>query len=85
MTKERKIEILMMDGCTKAEAEKFLKNNRCTIFTDFEERFESYMKEWGIAAEDIPKHRRMIEEKIPVTDWGVVETEEQTYYIMYVV
>ena len=85
MTKEREIEILMMDGCTKAEAEKFLKNNRCTIFTDFEERFESYMKEWMAEAEAVQEYRRMIETKNPATDWGVVETEEQTYYIMYVV
>ena len=28
--------------------------------------------------------RRMIEEKIPAMDWGIVEDDGKTYYIMYV-
>lgn len=83
MTKEREIEILMMDRCTKAEAEKHL-NNGSIVFTDFEEYFNDYMKEWDIEEEEIPTYKKMIEEKIPVTDWGIVEDDGKTYYIMYV-
>ena len=36
MTREKQIEILMEDRCTKSEAEKHLKNGT-TIFEDFEE------------------------------------------------
>lgn len=36
MTKEREIKLLMLDRCTKSEAEKHLKNGS-TIFEDFEE------------------------------------------------
>lgn len=35
MTREREIELLMLDRCTKSEAEKHLKNGS-TIFEDFE-------------------------------------------------
>ena len=49
MTKEREVEILIMDRCTKKEAEKHLKNGS-TVFTDFEEHFDNYMKEWDIDA-----------------------------------
>ena len=37
MTKEREIEILMMDRCTKAEAEKHLKNG-----TSAKEEYANY-------------------------------------------
>lgn len=83
MTKEREIEILMMDGCTKVEAEKLLKNGS-TVIADFEEQFNNYMQEWEINEEEIPAYKRMIEEKIPVSDWGIVEEDSKTYYIMYV-
>lgn len=47
MTKEREIEILMLDRCTKSDAEKHLKNGS-TVFEgdDFEKFFDDYMKEW---------------------------------------
>lgn len=82
MTKEREIEILMMDGCTRQEAEKHLKNDS-VVFTDFEEHFDDYMKEWDIE-EEIPAYRKMIDEKNPVPDWGIVEDDGKTYYIMYI-
>lgn len=46
MTKEREIEILMLDRCTKSDAEKHLKNGS-TVFEgdDFEKFFDDYMKE----------------------------------------
>ena len=79
------IKILIADGCTKLEAEKFIKRGT-TIFTeqDFEENFESYMSEWGVDEEDKEAYKKMVETKNPVTDWGVVEYEGKTYYIMYV-
>ena len=85
MTKEREIEILMLDRCTKSEAEKHLKNGS-TVFEgdDFEKFFDDYMKEWNIEEEDIEEYRKMITDKIPVRDWGIVEDNGETYYIMYV-
>ena len=82
MTREREIKILMQDRCTKAEAEKHLKDGS-VIFEDFEEHFDDYMKDWNIEGEEIQTYRKMIEEKIPALDWGIVEFEGNTYYIMY--
>lgn len=83
MTREREIELLMMDRCTKSEAEKHLKNGS-TIFEDFEENIESYLDEWDIEEEDKDEYRKMVTDKIPARDWGIVEDNRKTYYIMYV-
>ena len=90
MTREKQIEILMEDRCTKSEAEKHLKNGT-TIFEDFEENFDKYMEEWKYLAEDeeeynnmVEGYKKMIKTGIPVTDWGVVKKDGKTYYIMYV-
>ena len=90
MTREKQIEILMEDRCTKSEAEKHLKNGT-TIFEDFEENFDKYMEEWKYLAEDeeeynnmMKSYRNMIETGEPVTDCGVVKLEGKTYYIQYV-
>ena len=90
MTREKQIEILMEDRCTKSEAEKHLKNGTI-IFEDCEENFEKYMEEWKYLAEDeeeynnmVKSYRNMIETGEPVTDWGVVKLEGKTYYIQYV-
>lgn len=83
MTEERKIEILMQDNCTKTEATKHL-NNGSIIFTDLEENLEGYLDEWDTEEEDRKEYHKMISEHIPVAGWGVVEEEEKTYYIMYV-
>lgn len=83
MTKEREIEILMMDKCTKSEAKRHLKNGT-VIFEDFEKYFDDYMEEWSIEDDQISSYRKMIEEKIPFADWGIVEDAGNTYYIMYV-
>lgn len=79
------LEIMMMDGCTKAEAEKHL-NNGSIVFEgeDFESHFDSYMDEWDIDEEDRVEYKSMIDEKKPVSDWGIVEHEGKTWYIMYV-
>ena len=83
MTREREIELLMLDRCTKSEAEKHLKNGS-TIFEDFEENIESYLDEWNIEEEDKDKYRKMVTDKIHARDWGIVEDNGKTYYIMYV-
>lgn len=78
-------EILMMDGCTSSEAEKHLKRGT-VVFEgeDFKEHFENYMDEWEVDLEEREKYKSMIKEKEPMTDWGVVEYEDKTFYIMYV-
>lgn len=83
MTREREIELLMLDRCTKSEAEKHLKNGS-TVFEDFEENIESYLNEWGIKEEDKDEYRKMVTDKVPARDWGIVEDNGKTYYIMYV-
>lgn len=78
------IEVLKMDGCTESEAKKHLENGT-TVFedTDFEKNLESYLDEWNIDEEDRAEYRRMVAEKKPITDWGIVEHDEKTYYIQY--
>ena len=78
------VDILMLDRCTRAEAEKHLKNGT-VVFKDFEERLESYLDEWGIEEEDREAYRKMVTDKIPVADWGIVEQDGKTYYISYVI
>lgn len=82
MTREREIELLMMDRCTKSEAEKHLKDGS-TVFEDFEENIENYLNEWNIEESDKDEYRKMVMNKIPVRDWGIVEDNGKTYYIMY--
>lgn len=83
MTREKQIKLLMMDGCTKSEAINYLKRGSM-IFDDLEENIESYLKEWNIETEYKNEYRKMVQNKIPCPDWGIVETEENTYYIEYV-
>lgn len=83
MTREKEIEVLMKDRCTKAEAEKHLKNGS-TIFEDFEQNIEKYLDEWNVNEEEREEYRKMVTEKVPATDWGIVEENGKTYYIMYV-
>lgn len=78
------LEILMMDRCTRSEAEKHLKNGT-VVFEgeDFENHFDSYMDEWDIDEDERAEYKAMIDEKKPATDWGIVEHEGKTWYIMY--
>lgn len=79
------LEIMMMDRCTKSEAEKHLRNGSVVFEReDFEKNFDSYMDEWDIDDEDRAEYKSMIDEKKPVTDWGIVEYGDKTWYIMYV-
>lgn len=79
------IDVLMIDGCTKTEAEKHIKNGS-VVFEgkDFEQHFEEYMDEWDIDEKERAEYRDMIDEKKPMTNWGIVEHEGKTWYIMYV-
>lgn len=79
------IEILMLDRCTRSEAERFLKNGT-EVFDgeEFAEHFEDYMADWGADEEDREEYRRMLETKKPARDWGVVEQDGKYYFIMYV-
>lgn len=84
MTKEREIELLMMDNCTKFDAEKHLKKWGYNIW-----RFwRKYRKiSWRVECWWERKRRiskKMVTDKIPVEDWGIVEDNGNTYYIMYV-
>ena len=86
MTIEKQIEILMEDRCTKLEAERHLKNGTI-IFDDFEENLDSYIKEFSdedAIGFDEKSFREMVETKKPLPDWGVVEKDGKTYYIIYV-
>ena len=86
MTREMEIKILMEDRCTKSEAEKHLKNGT-VVFDDFEENLDSYIKEFSdedIIGFDEKKYRKKVKKKKPLSDWGVVEKDGKTYYIMYV-
>ena len=82
MTREKEIEILMKDGCTKSDAERHLKNG-AIIFDDFEENLETYLNEWDIEDEDRDEFRKMVSDNIPVGYWGIVKEDRKTYYIMY--
>lgn len=91
MTIEQQFNILRADGCTEIEAQNYIKGNRVTIFTkeDFENNFEQYMEEWFGSwneedrLEEIKNHQKMIDTKIPLVDWGIIENEDELYYIMY--
>ena len=45
--------------------------------------FDDYMKEWNIEEEDIEEYRKMVTDKIPALDWGIVEDNGKVYYIEY--
>lgn len=91
MTREKQIEILMLDNCTKREAESHLK--RGTIIfesNDFENNLTAYISEWyaDFEAEEVKQatadFQKMIDTKKPMyNDWRVVEQENKTYYIQY--
>ena len=78
------IEVLMKNGYSKRKAEEELKRGT-VVFEgeDFERHFDDYMDEWGVDEEEQEKYRKMLEEKIAIPDWGIVEDNGNTYYIMY--
>ena len=78
------IEVLMKNGYSKRKAEEELKRGT-VVFEgeDFERHFDDYMEEWGVDEEEQEKYRKMLEEKIAIPDWGIVEDNGNTYYIRY--
>ena len=76
------IEVLMKNGYSKRKAEEELKRGT-VVFEgeDFERHFDDYMEEWGVDEEEQEKYRKMLEEKIAIPDWGIVEDNGNTYYI----
>lgn len=78
------IEVLMKNGYSRRKAEEELKRGT-VVFEgeDFERHFDDYMEEWGVDEEEQEKYRKMLEEKIAIPDWGIVEDNGNTYYIMY--
>lgn len=85
MTKEREIEILMMDRCTRSEAEKLLENGTAVFDgEDFENNFDRYMDDRDTDEEERARYRAMVDHKKSIPDWGIVEDGGKTYYIMYV-
>ena len=78
------IEVLRKNGYSKRKAEEELKRGT-VVFEgeDFERHFVDYMEEWGVDEEEQEKYRKMLEEKIAIPDWGIVEDNGNTYYIMY--
>ena len=89
MRKEKMIEILMADRCTKGEAEKFLKNGTLIyIAKDFESNYMEYASEDHASEEDIKdltdRYKNMIDNQEPITDWSIVNLGGKRYYIEYV-
>lgn len=84
MTKEKMIEILIADRCTKKEAEKFANASggnpgSCIIYPSIEE-YQNSIKECGMepeTAEDLRAGK--------VTDHSVVNYEGNEYVIEYII
>lgn len=77
------IEILMEDGCTREDAQRHLEVGTI-IFDDFEDHLDSYCAELAKGDEEFEEElRKMVETKEPAPDWGIVELNGKTYYIMY--
>lgn len=88
MNKEKMIEILMADRCTKVEAEKF-SNNGTSIYDgkDFESNYIDYANEYYASDEDIKElayqYKDMIDTQTPIPDWGIVNLSGEKFYIEY--
>ena len=85
--REEDIRVLMADGNTRNQAEKFL-NAGTVVYDDLKENFEKYASEreeagWG--EEEIEAMKAMVfDESAPIMgDWGVVKEGGKTYFIEY--
>lgn len=85
MTKEKKIELLMLDRCTRQEAENLSREAEIFEEQDFRNFFDQYLGDMLVTdEEEIAAYRKMLEEKIPVDSyWSIVNDEENTYFIQY--
>lgn len=75
--------ILSLDGNGEKEIEHRMKNKTFTIFSDFEENLSTYLIERAVGDEDVEDYKNMIDKKIPLEDWGIVEYNGKIYYISY--
>lgn len=83
MTREMEIKILMEDGCTKKEAQRHIEVGT-VVFDDFEKNIDFYCVDLAGGNEDLEEDlRNMAKTRKPIEDWGIVETEDGIYYIMY--
>lgn len=80
MTKEMMIEILKEDRCTKAEAERFIKDGT-TVFEDAGE-FLEFINEFK--EEDEERYTLDDVKNGYVSDTSCVRYEDKEYYIAYV-
>lgn len=78
--KQKFIEILKMDGLSEDEAVKHYENGTI-IFDDLEENFENYTATEPEYYKEALKN--MIDTKEPMDDWGIVQSDNKTYYIIY--
>ncbi len=81
MTNENAVRIIMLDGCTRSEAEGHLEKGS-VVFPDFQENIDLYVNE--LNAFDEKDLREMAKTGKPMEDWGVVKEDGKTYFIMYV-
>ena len=82
---EKDLLIIMEDGRTKSEAVDHLSNGTVVYEkNDFAKFFNQYMDEWDCDEEERAEYKKMIENNKPVFDWGVVDYENKTYFIDYV-
>lgn len=77
------LDILIVDGCTEAEAKKHLERGTM-VYSDMEEKFDKYVEEWQLDEEEREAIRNMIDTKEPARDWGIVDIDGKTYFIQYV-
>ena len=77
------IKILMMDGCAESEAKKHLERGTM-VYSDMAENFDKYSEEWRLDEEEREAIKNMINTKEPAQDWGVVEIDDNPYFIQYV-
>ena len=83
MEREREIRILMEDGCAREDAKRHL-DVGTIIFEEFEENFDFYCEMLAKGDEDLEEElRKMVETKEAAGDWGIIEVDGKTYYIMY--
>lgn len=79
------IELLMLDGCTRSEAERHLQRGTAVFEADdLKAHFADYMQEWGVDEEEQEAYKEMLDSKKPLTDWSVVEQDGKAYFIQYV-
>ena len=83
MEENKEIEILRLDGCTKTEAIKAIKNGTI-VYDDFKQNIETYLNEWGLNESEKIEYRNMIKTRIPIEDWGIVEKNNKIYFIQYI-